>query len=75
MLSSGHKFPLVGKHGTLYLKRDGRVSKASLTHTHTLWALHSFSVAFATVQLQKSRISVQMGAAASAYLVMAALKE
>lgn len=66
----GHRFPFVGKQGRLCLKRDGRVSKAS--HTCTRWVLHSHSVDFATVQLHKSRISVQMGAAASAYLVMAA---
>lgn len=70
MLVSGHRFPLVGKQGRLCLKRDGRVREAS--HTCTQWVLHSLSAAFATVQLQKSRISVQMGPAASAYLVMAA---
>lgn len=62
-------FPEWG-NGILGLRRDGRVSEAR--NIHTQWALHSFSVVFATVQLQKSKISVQMGAAASAYLVMAA---
>lgn len=70
MLASGHRFSSVGNKGRLCLKRDARVSEGS--HTCTRWVLDSLSAAFATVKIQKSRISVQIGASASDYMVMAA---
>ena len=70
-VGSRTQVPLNGEKGKIMVG-ERRQSGGRQPHFCTHWALHSLSVAFAIVKLQKSRISVQMEAAASAYLVMAA---
>lgn len=70
-VSSRTQVSLNGEKGKI-MSEERWQSGGRQSHFCTHWALHSLSVAFAIVKLQKSGISVQMEAAASGYLVMAA---